>query len=328
MRQILAVFVAALGVLGACSRTDRPPIERVSGNIGASDGTASVAGDRGGTVPTGGSGRLAAGPTTTGGVDGSEAGAAGGSGSSASSGTSGTGSSTDTAVRNQAATAALDAYFEALKAEDFAGAQRVSTGGAAFMARVRDLVSRYNKERNGVTTLSYSTRSFQVASSTASKVTFSGQAKLDSTTSGPAGPPQKESTLFENPAVTFSSGAWRVVDYDCNGQPLGYFPATSHETVGGVDLRLPGALAFGRSTGLIIDLVSDGNHSIKVDKATLHYADGSTASPKLAALISAKPAALYFLFDRASTKPTSWTATVTIDGGTSKAATANVVLSF
>lgn len=224
--------------------------------------------------------------------------------------------------------AALDAYLDALRAEDFAAAQRVSSGGAAFMARVRDLVSRYNKERDGDTDLRYSTRSFLVGSSTATRVAFAGQARLDSTTSGPAGPPQKESTRFEDPVVAFSDGSWRVTDYGCNGQPLGSFPASSRESLGGVDLRMPGALSFGKSTGLIVDLVSDGDHSIKIDQARLHYADGSTAAPKLGALISTKPAALYFLFDRRASAPTRWTATVTIDGGTDHEAKADVVLPF
>lgn len=337
MRQFLVLLVAAASVVGACGSTDRPPIERVSGNIGASDGAASGTGATGaadGQGTTGGQGMtgpgIATGSIAAGGSAGTAAGTGGGDGSGSSAGSAGSvaGSSGDAADRGQMATAALDAYLDALQAEDFAGAQRASTGGPAFMARVRDVVSRYNKERDGVTTLSYSARSFQVASNEATKVSFTGQARLEATTSGPAGDPQKESALFESPVVSFSNRSWRVGDLRYNGQPLRYFPATSHTSLGGVDLRLPGALSFGTSTGLIVDLVSDGDHSIKIDKAKLHYADGSSASPKLGALISKKPAALYFLFDRSASAPTRWTATVTIDGGTSREARADVVLRF
>lgn len=223
---------------------------------------------------------------------------------------------------------ALNAYFDALKAEDFVGAQRVSTDGPAFMVRIRETVARYNRAKDGVATLSYAARSFQVAQNDATRVDFSGSARLDSTTSGPAGDPRKESVVFEDPVVTFANGAWRVADYRYEQRPLGHFPAASHRTVGGVDLRLPAALAFGSSTGLIVDLISDADHSIKVDNAKLTYSDGTSGSPTLGALVSDKPAALYFLFDRHDAPPRSWSADITIDGGTQNEAKASVVLTF
>ena len=324
MRRLVALVMVVTLAGAACSTTDRPPIERVAGNIGASDQSdGGSATDGGGTSDgtVGGASGSASGTT----VDGATGGATTGG---STDGTSTPTESSDGPARAHAATAAVDAYFDALEAEDFRAAQRVSSGGPAFMARVRDAVSRYNKERDGATQLSYTARSFQVASNEPTRVTFTGQATLESTTSGPAGPAQKDSARFENPVVTFSNGTWRVTDFRYDGQPLGHFPASSHKELGGVDLRLPGALSFGSSTGLIIDLISDGDHSIKVDKATLHYADGSTGVPKLGALVSKKPAALYFLFDRKASAPTSWTADVTIDGGTSKQTTASVTLGF
>ncbi len=314
MRRSVGLILVAVLALAACSKVDRPPIERVSGTIGTSGDAGSVAA---GNETTPGSGDVA--------EDGSNS-------TTAVTGTAGVaGSSGDPVTRGQAATAAttaLDAYLDALESQDFKAAQRASTGGPSFMAGIRDVVARYNAERDGTTKLSYSGRSFTVASNGENRVTFTGSASLGSTTSGPAGSPRSDASTFEDPVVTFTAGSWRVADYLFDGAPLAHFPATSTKSVGGVDLRLRGGLSFGKLTALVIDLVSDADHGIRVDDGKITYVDGTTAESTLGALISKRPAALYFLFDRASSKPASWSAAITIDAGTKSERSANVVLRF
>lgn len=302
MRRTAALALAVLLTLGACSKPERPTLDRVAGTIEPSAAGDAPAGATDGTDPA------ATTPPAPGATD--------------------PGATTGDSTPVPAAADALTAYFDALQAEDFATAQRVSSGSARFMARIRDVVARYNAEREGVTELTYSSRSFSVESSDASRVVHIGSARLDSTVSGPAGDPYSESVLFENPVVSFESGSWQVSDYTYDGQPIEQYPATSSKKVGGVDLRLQGALAFGTSTGLIIDLVTDSDHDIKVDNAHLNYADGTSATPTLAALITRQPAALYFLFERSGSRPVTWTATVTIDAGTSDETTEDVALKF
>lgn len=318
MRRALALVLALALVVGACSKDERPTIERVTGRIGASGSGGSTDASGTGSDGTGG----AAG--TAGGDAGGAAGGTTGTGSASTGGSGGAGA--DAVARQAAAEAVLNAYFDALEAQDFGAAQRASTGAPQFMARVREVVNRYNTERDGTTQLSYTTRSFQVASNEATSVAYMGSAQLDSTVSGPAGDPQKESALFEHPVVSLVNGSWRVAAYMYDGQPLDLAPSTSSKEVGGVDFRLQGALSFGTSTGLVIDLVTDNDHGLKVEGVQLTYADGTSSAPKLSALISKKPAALYYLFDRRASRPTAWTATVTIDAGTKDEAKATVTL--
>ncbi len=302
MRRPLALLVALGVVVSACSGShDRPPLERVTGTIGAS-------GTDGGAGSTDGAGTASTATTQPAATTSTVA--------------------ADAPARLAAADAALAAYFDALQSEDFAAARRVSRAGAQLMVTIRDAVARYNAERDGVSELSYSARSFTAATNESGRVTYTGRAQLDSTVSGPAGDPHRESARFEDPVVTLVDGAWRVTEFRYDGEPLAHRPATSSRTVGGVQLHLEGALSFGHSTGLVIDLVTDADHDIKVDKARLVYADGTSATPTLGALISKKPAALYFLFERVASPPVRWTATVTIDAGTTTEASADVVLAL
>ena len=302
MRRTLTVVLALVLVVGACSKPERPALERVTGEIGPS-------GTNVGDDPTTGS-------------DG-----AGTSSSSTVPVPSDPGTSGDT-PSPPAVADALTRYFDALQAEDFATARRVSTGSARFMAGVRDVVARYNAERDGVTTLKYSARSFRVGFSDATRVAYVGTARLDSTVSGPAGDPHSESALFENPVVSFERGGWFVSDFSYDGEPVDLYPSTASEKVGGVALHLEGALSFANDTGIVIDLVTDASHAIKVENVRLSYADGSTATPTLGALVSTKPAALYYLFARTGATPVAWTATVTIDADTPSQASEAVVLRF
>lgn len=304
MRRAVTLVVAAVLVLGACSKGERATLERVSGSIEPS------AGETPGESPVGETSEDTSAATA----------------STAPVTATTIGAPLDDAARVAAADAALATYFDALEAEDFATAEGASAGSARFMARVRDVVARYNAERDGVSTLSYSERSFGAGSAAATSVAYVGSARLDSTVSGPAGDPYSESVLFENPVVSFADGRWAVSAFLYNGQPLASYPAESSETVGGVELELQGALTFGTSTGLIIDLVTDSDHGIKVEHAQLTYADGSTAPSTFGALISRRPAALYYLFDAGTSRLVSWSATVTIDAGTTSEISKDVVL--
>lgn len=303
MRRALALLLVAALALGACSRSNPPAVDDVAGTI-----EPSPAGDGGATDASTDATDAPEVPTTAPG---------GGGGADPGAGTS-------TAAADQA----LAAYFDALVAQDFEGARRVSTGGAHLMTRVRELVSRYNAEREGVSTLRYSARSFTVGSGGATSVSYTGDARLELTVSGPAGDPYSEAVLFEDPVVVLEQGTWRVADYRYEGQPLAHHPAASTEAVAGVELRLQGALGFGTATGVVIDLVTDSDHGIKVDDVELRYADGTTAPSTFGALVSHQPAALYFLFDRAGARPTAWSGTVTIDEGTTSQVTMDVVLRF
>ena len=311
MRRTLALLVVATLAVG-CSDAERPPIERVSGTIEPSGGSDAGNGSVGEDAAPGGPG---------GGTTGGDPGTTGASGGA-------TAGSADGPNEVAGATAALDAYLDALEAQDFKAAERASTGGARFMATIRDVVARYNAERDGVTKLSYSARSFTVASADRNRVAFAGSATLDSTTSGPAGSPRSDSSTFTDPHVTFSEGGWRVADFGFDGAPIAYFPASSRKEVGGVDLQLRGGLSFGTSTALVIDLITEENHGIRVDGQRLTYEDGTTAESTVGALIFKRPAALYFLFDRVTAAPASWSATVTVDGDTKNETSANVVLRF
>ncbi len=352
MRRAAALSVVL--VLAACSDVDRPPIERVSGSIGPSAVASGEGGfeatspaddgfiDGDGNVIAGGGSASGGGPGTagTGGTGGtSGTGGAGGSAGTGGSTAGGTGGSTATggavvastpeeASRIEAATQALNAYFDALQAEDFLAARRASADGPQLMAVIRSAVARFNAERDGRSELSYSSRSFEVASHEAERVTFTGSARLESTVSGPAGDPVRESVLFENPVVTLSNGSWHVVDYQYDGHPIEAHPSTARRTVGGVKLRLTGALSYGGTTALVIDLESDRDRAIKVEGVQLRYDNGSSAAPRRSVLISRNPAALYFSFARSTARPVSWTGTVVIDGGTPQETREDVVLSF
>lgn len=303
MRHALALLLAAALALGACSGTKPPKVDDVAGII-----EPSPTGDGGGTdVSTAATDAPDVPATTPGGASGAEQ-----------------EGSTSVAAANQA----LTAYLDALVAQDFETAQRMSTGGAQLMTRVRELVSRYNAEREGVSTLRYAARSFTVGSGGTTTVSFVGGARLELSVSGPAGDPYSESVLLEDPVVVLDQGAWRVADYRYEGQPLAHRPGSSSHRVAGVELRLGGAMGFGTTTGVVVDLVTDSDHGIKVDDVQLRYADGNTAPSTFGALIAQQPAALYFLFDRADAEPTAWIGTVTIDQGTTSEVTMDVVLSF
>lgn len=303
MRRPAAVALVVLVIVAAaCSKAERPTLERVEGTIPPS-AEATV--------------------STALGVDGA---AEGSTGSTAppevGSGTVADGSPSPSVDD------AMQRYFDALAAQDFATARRVSGGSAQLMARIRETVARYNAEREGVGELHYSARSFRVGLADENRVAYLGSARLELTVSGPAGEPYTESALFENPVVTRVDGVWRLTDFSNDGQPVDLHSSSASERVGAVDLRLAGGLAFGPTTGVIIDLVTSSNHAIKVDKAQLTYADGTSASPTLGALVSTEPAVLYFTFERSSAGPVTWTGTVTIDEGTADEVTEVVVLRF
>lgn len=316
MRRAFALLVVGTLAIAGCADAKRPPIERVSGTIEPS--SASAGGPIAGTPGAEG----ADGVATSGGA-GTTAGTEGSEGTAASSP-----APAGSPAQAAAATAALNEYLDALETQDFKAAQRMSTGGPRFMATVRDVVARYNTERDGVTKLSYSTRSFTVESTEPNRVTFAGTAVLKSTTSGPAGKPRSDSSTFTSPVLAWVDGSWRVTDFDFDGAPLAHFPFSSHSSVGGVDLILAGGLSFGTSTAVVIDLVSDSDRGIKVDDVHITYVDGTTAESTIGALVSKRPAALYFLFDRVDAAPASWSATVTVDEGTGSETTERVVLRF
>ncbi|MGQ0830466.1 MAG: hypothetical protein ACT4OV_02200 [Microthrixaceae bacterium] len=302
MRRFAVLLVAVALASTACSKPERPTLDDVAGTIGpsASDGSSGS-------------------PSTT---------AAGGASTTSTSPPASSGGGNEQVPPDPAAAEVVDVYFDALLAQDFEAAERASTGGARFMVRVRDLVAHYNAARDGVTELKYLERSFKVASSARDTVAYVGKARLDSRVSGPAGDPYTESELFENPVAAVQAGRWAVAAYLYKGEPLELHPASSRASVGGVELRLAGALGFGTSTGVIVDLVPDGDHSIKVEEARIRYADGSVGASTLGALISEEPAALYYRYDRSASRPVTWEGTVTVDGGTTSAVTKKVSLKF
>lgn len=301
-RTAASALVVLVIAAAACSKAERPTLEGVEGTI-APSAESTVA--------------------TTPGADG----ATGGSTASTAPAGQEPGTASDGSASPEV-DEALQTYFDALESQDFAAARRVSAGGAHLMARMREAVARYNAEREGVGELRYSARSFRVGLSDANRVAYVGSARLELTVSGPAGDPYRESALFENPVVTRVDGGWRLTDFSYDGQPIDLHSSTASKRVGPVDLQLAGALAFGPTTGVIIDLVTSSNHAIKVDGAQLTYADGTTGGPTLGALVSTEPAILYFTFERAGAAPVAWTATVTIDEGTPDEVTEVVVLRF
>lgn len=194
------------------------------------------------------------------------------------------------------------------------------------MARVRGVVASYNAEQGGRSTVVAPERAFRFMTGDASTVAFAGRARMVTSVRGPAADPHEESALFEAPVVVFQAGAWRVSSFRYDGRPIEHRPSSATERVGAVELRLAGALSFGESTGVLLDLVTDGDHAIRIENAQLRYGDVSAPST-FGALVPSE-SALYFLYDRRDATPTAWTALVIVDAGTPEQAQREITLRF
>ena len=213
------------------------------------------------------------------------------------------------------ATAALAIYFDALQQEDFTTAQASSVAGPQFVARIRELVSMFNAQRDGMTTLSYAERDFSVGESMPSVVRFRGAARLSAEVSGPAGDPKSSEALFEDPVVGLAGSSWLVNNYLYDGQPLAFFPASSQASMDDVVLTLQGVVSFGDATGLIIEVQSGSSHRLTVQDTHLMDGDGSPLTNRIGALVGTNPAHLLFTYQRAGSQPLRWEGEVTLDAG-------------
>lgn len=282
-RSLIAVLTCT-AVLAACSGG-----KDTSSTKGPADGGTSVAT----TIAPSGSSDGATGATTT------------------------TGSSTGLvdAPGVEGAQAALDSYLDAIAANDYATALAVSSDALRSLTIVRSIVHTGNAERGGTTRSTYERRSFDVGPATAEEVRFDGQATLTSTVSGPSGPSVATTDTFSSVAVRRGPDGWRVADATYNGAPLRSFPAAAgaSTTSGPVRVTLTGAVAFGSSLAVVVQLVADGDHTVEVGSDALRI-DDEEAPSTARLVVGGQPGYAYLTYPRRDEQPTEWHATVTVDG--------------
>ena len=208
------------------------------------------------------------------------------------------------------ATLALNAYFDALLAEKYTDAARVSTGAPLILAQVRGLLQRYNQSQGGTTSQSYTARSFTVTASSPTRVAFTGRAALKTTTT--AGERRGTVTAeFTGPVVTKGVG-WQMAELTLDGQPV-VFHASGKEArhpSAPVTLRVIGALSAGKSTAVIVYIRTERQVHVQIDEDALKWASGARNSRTR--FLAGNDA--YFSYGRRDDRPTAWRARVDVDG--------------
>lgn len=208
------------------------------------------------------------------------------------------------------ATAALNEYLDALAAERYGDAMRVSTDGPRMLAFVRSLLKAFNETQGGRSTLTYTARSFTVATAAADRVAFSGRAALQTTTQ--AGERSGTSSAeLTDPAVRFGT-TWRVGELTLDRRPVTYHPSGREvrHPKAPLTLRIVGALNSGTSTAVVVELRPDSPAEVHIDEDALKYSTGARNST--VRLLSGSFA--YFSYKRQDDRPTEWRAVVTVDG--------------
>lgn len=208
------------------------------------------------------------------------------------------------------ATAALNEYLDALAAERYGDAMRVSTDGPRMLAFVRSLLKGFNDTQGARSTLTYTARSFTVATAAADRVAFSGRAVLQTTTQ--AGERSGTSSAeLTDPAVRFGT-TWRVAELTLDRRPVTYHPSGREvrHPKAPLTLRIVGALNSGTSTAVVVELRPDSPAEIQIDEDALKYSTGARNST--VRLLSGSFA--YFSYKRQDDRPTEWRAVVTVDG--------------
>lgn len=212
-----------------------------------------------------------------------------------------------------AARTALDTFLDAIAAGEYPTALSLSRDALRALAVVRSIVAAGNAERGGTTTSTYRRRWFEVALATPDMVRFRGDATLTSVVSGSGGPPVSTTATVSDVIVRRGADGWRVADASYNEAPILTFPATSTTTVGPIQIKLTGAIAFGGSLGVVVRLTATGDHSVDVADDALRINDEQARSTTRL-VVGGQPGYIYLSYPRRDTRPTAWRATITVDG--------------
>lgn len=212
-----------------------------------------------------------------------------------------------------AARTALDTFLDAIAAGEYPTALSWSRDSLRSLAVVRSIVAAGNADRGGTTTSTYRRRRFEVALATSDMVQFRGDATLTSVVSGSGGPPVSTTATVSDVIVRRGADGWRVADASYNGAPILSFPATSATTVGPIQLKLTGAVAFGNSVGVVVRLTATGDHSVDVADDVLRINEEQVRSTTRL-VVGGQPGYIYLSYSRRDIRPTAWRATITVDG--------------
>lgn len=208
---------------------------------------------------------------------------------------------------------ALDVYLDALVDEDFVAAVNASRNGPELFAIIRSVVSDHNRAAGASTELRYERRGFDVAVASDDAVTFSGDAELVAEVRGDGEPPRTSTDVIADPVLRRSERGWRIDDFSVDGRPIVPFPAHGSRQVEGVQINLVGGLAFGNVIGVVIGLVGDGEHTIRIADDRLRAGDLEARSD-IGVVVAGQPGRAYFAYPRRDIRPDEWHATITIDG--------------
>lgn len=219
----------------------------------------------------------------------------------------------DEVASDPAARAAVDHYLDAIGGNDFPAALDASRDGLQSLALVRSIVHTANSERGGSTTSQFEERSLWAVGATADEVRFAGQVTLTSTVSGASGPPQSTTDRFTDIVARRDGRGWKAADATYNAAPVVSFPAASNADAGPVRVTLVGAVAFGTSVAVIVQLVSSGEHAVEVRADTLRI-DDEQASSTSSIVVGGQPGFLYLSYPRRDERPSAWSATLLVDG--------------
>lgn len=219
----------------------------------------------------------------------------------------------DEVAADPAAQAAVDRYLDAIVGNDFPTALGASRDGLQSLALVRSIVYTGNAERGGATTSRFEERSLRPVSATVDEVRFAGEVRLTSTVSGSSGPSQSTTDHFTDIVARRDATGWRAADATYNSAPVVSFPAASTADAGPVRVTLAGAVAFGTSVAVIIQLVSSGEHTVEVQADALRVDDEQAASTS-AIVVGGQPGFIYLSYPRRDERPSAWSATLLVDG--------------
>lgn len=211
------------------------------------------------------------------------------------------------------ARAGLDRYLDAIAANDYPAALASSQDALRALTVVRSIVHAGNTDRGGTTSSSYDERGFEVARATAEQVVFSGRAALTSVVSGPSGPAVSTTDTFEEVHMRLGPEGWRAATAIYNAAPLTSFPASSSAQVGSVRVTLMGAIAFGSSLAVVVQLVADGEQAVDVRDDALRILDEEAPSTSTL-VVAGQPGYIYLTYPRRDEQPTEWRATIDVDG--------------
>ncbi|MGQ0431080.1 MAG: hypothetical protein ACT452_01585 [Microthrixaceae bacterium] len=212
-----------------------------------------------------------------------------------------------------AARAAVDRYLDGIGTNDFPTALGASRDGLQSLALVRSIVHTGNAQRGGTTTSRFEERSLHAVSATADEVRFAGQVTLTSTVSGASGPPQSSTDRFTDIVARRDASGWRAADATYNAAPVISVPASAAADAGPVRVTLTGAVAFGASLAVVVQLVSSGEHAVEVIAEALRI-DDEQATSTSSIVVGGQPGFIYLSYPRRDERPSAWSATLLVDG--------------